>query len=199
MEPKNRKQAKRKPHPNKGKNLYAQLTPEQKENHRKAMQGNTFWKFAENPGRPRIIQTTEQAEAMLNQYFVYLQENPVMKPDFIRSGEYAGTIVHIPIPRIATIEEFCNFHGFTHKTFSNYEKDEGYKEFFLIFTYIRERIDSYSFAQTSAGNGNPMLTARKQGLKEKQDITSNNKELSLNLTLNKKEIKQISESLENEV
>jgi hypothetical protein len=204
METKKRKYTKpknRKPHPNKGKNLYEKLTPEQKEKHKKAMQDNIYWKFREKDGRSKMIETTEQAEEMLSKYFEWVNENPIKKPDFIRSGEYAGKIIYIPVPRIATIEEFCNFHGFTSATFRNYESNENYKEFFSIFTYIRERIDSYSFAQTSAGNGNPMLTARKQGLKDKQDLTTNDKDLTIGKIefVSSKEIKDIGDSLEKDV
>ena len=148
-----------------------------------APKGNQYFKFRQTDGRHKIWETVQDFETALNDWETWLKQNPLIKKDFIKSGEMAGTIIDIEVPRPATIESFCQFHGITTDTFRNYEKNDSYKDFFGVLKYAREKIENMLFEQASVNNQNAMLAARKLGLKEKQDITSNDQSISLNVNV----------------
>jgi hypothetical protein len=77
-----------------------------------------------------------------------------------------------------SIESFCLFADISRQTLINYESNkEGYQDFFEVTTRIRNIIDSQQFEGATVGAYNPNIIARKLGLTDRRDITSDNKPL----------------------
>jgi len=134
-----------------------------------APKGHPLWG---NPCKPKIFQSPEELRDMAEGYFQWCAENPMVKNDFIKSGQNAGDIVEIPIERPFSIEGFCNYANITVQTFRNYEKGEGYETYFPVCTHIRQVIDSQHFEGGMVGNFNANIVTRKLNLAEKQEIES---------------------------
>lgn len=131
--------------------------------------GNQYWKLRSKHGRDKIFSSPEMVIEALNEYLEFIDHNPVPVPTLLQAGKRAGEIVNVMKPRATTIESFCNFIGITVKTFANYEKDEGYKDFFQAFTRVRQVCDQQLLDETLAGNLNPATAIRKLGLAEKME------------------------------
>lgn len=93
------------------------------------------------------------------------------KKEAIKSGMNAGKIINIPTQIPLTIESFCVFAGVSKQTFYNYEKEDGYEEYFDITTRMREIIESDQLDGASIGAYNQSIIARKLGLAEKIENT----------------------------
>jgi hypothetical protein len=78
-----------------------------------------------------------------------------------------------------SIESFALFADIDRRTLLNYESnDETYKDFFPVITRIKDVISSQQFEGATVGAYNPNIIARKLGLIDKTDITSDNKPLN---------------------
>ena len=85
------------------------------------------------------------------------------------------------------------------KTFWNYRNNENYVNYFPIFTYVEDRIKNQLNEGGLLNAFNPMLVARINGIKDKQDITTNDKDFNVTVNLTKEEARNIAESLDNDL
>ena len=137
-----------------------------------APKGNNYWQFRNKHGRdfkytPDIL----WVEAV--KYFEWMSNKVWNKKEAIKSGEMAGSLIDIPTQTPMSIESFCLFADIDEKTFFNYEKAEGYEDFFQVTTRIRKVIESNQFEGATVGAYNPNIIARKLGLSDKQEISQN--------------------------
>lgn len=146
---------------------------------------NQYWKKRTKHGRDKIFKTPEMFLEVAYEYFEYCDNNPWKKYDAIKGGSNAGQLIEIPTQKPYSIEGLCIFCGITHNTFINYEKDEKYKDFFTVFTHVREIIENNQFEGAVVGCYNHSIIARKLGLvdktENKTDLTSKGE--SINNTL----------------
>jgi len=134
-------------------------------------------------GRPPKLQDINEVEQKINDYFTWCDTHPLYKPDFIRSGEQAGTIVDVPIQRPYTIEGIClklsidrvTFWNIVNKKTENAQND---KELFNILTYAHERVRGQQVEGATANIYNSNLVARMNNIKEQTDITSNDETIT---------------------
>lgn len=134
-----------------------------------APKGHPIWG---NPKNIKIYTPDEFAEKFI-EYIEWADNNPWLKTDFVKSGEMAGQKVYLETARAYSIEEFCNYAQITMQTFYNYSKAVGYETYFDICTRIKQIIDAQHFSGGMSGVFNSNLAARKLGLGEKSDVTSN--------------------------
>lgn len=135
--------------------------------------------------------TPEELYEKAKEYIHEVQETPWVKNEAIKSGDYAGQIIHIPTARPLTIHGFCVFAGITTQTFYNYEKQEAY---FDIITRIREVFYAQKFEGAAVGAFNPVIIARDLGLREQ--VESKNENINVNVEPTPEEAKKIKESLD---
>jgi hypothetical protein len=133
---------------------------------------NKFWKLRSKHGRDKIFSSSEQFLKSAYEYFEQADKSPWYKNDAIRSGQNAGQLIEVPTPRPFTIQGLCIYLGITEQTFLNYEKNQEYKDFFEVFTHVREIIENNQFEGATVGAYNANIIARKLGLSEKQDLKS---------------------------
>lgn len=143
-----------------------------------APKGNNYWEFRNKHGRD-FAYTPEALWKEAIEYFEWIKEKSWIKYEAIKSGEMAGSLVSIPTSTPMSIESFCLYADIDRNTFLNYESnEENYKDFFQVATRIRTIIESQQFEGATVGAYNPNIIARKLGLADKQDHTTNGKELN---------------------
>ena len=168
-----------------------------------APKGNKYWTMRDEHGRKKLFESTPEGLQnfldLCNEYFNITDKRKWIKKDFIKSGQDAGKIIDIECDTPYTVEGLCQHLQIDSRTFRNYESNENYKDFFPIFSYVRDRIKNQLNEGGLLNAFNPMLVARINQIKDSQDITTNGENIGLHINLSKDEIKNISESLENEV
>jgi len=144
-----------------------------------APKGNSFWELRGKHGTDKILKSPELFLEDAYEYFRSVDENPWLKSDVLRSGEYAGTIIQIPTQRPYTIQGLCIFLGISQETFSNYSYAPGYEDFFGVCQHVRQIIENNQLEGATVGSYNASIIGRLLGLVDKQDITSKGQSLSL--------------------
>lgn len=97
----------------------------------------------------------------------------------IKSGERAGEIIEIKMPKVPTILSFCHFIGITEKTFFNWinaESENIDKELLQFITYVQEEMKDDRLSAALNNTINPQLISRLDGYKEIQQVESTNQE-----------------------
>ena len=166
---------------------------------------NDFWKIAYkngNTGRKPKFENPEDLIKVFNDWLEVMKDKKWIKQDFIKSGERAGEIIELEIQTPLTLQGFCLFAGVNTTYF--YDFIEGLKsmkdrekaeEFSKIITHIRETITEQKLQGAMVGAFNPMIVARIEGLKDKQEIEQTG-QANININLNKDDIKKIADSLD---
>jgi hypothetical protein len=177
----------------------------------KFQKGNNIWKIAFERGtigRNRIFETPQQLTDGINEWLEVMKERVWKKEDFIKSGPNAGEKVYLDTATPLTIQSLCLFLGVHSQYLNDFERGlenmkdrEMASEFSLIITRIKEIISNQKLEGAMVGAYNPMIVARIEGLKDKQDITSDGKgfEAITSIKITREDAKQISQSLDDEV
>lgn len=135
-----------------------------------APKGNNFWKLRSKHGRDKIFKDPDLFIKEAYKYFENCNKNPWYKNEVIKSGLNVGQIVKVPTQRPYTIKGLCIYLGITEKTFLNYEKDKNYKDFFQVFTHVREIIENNQLEGATVGAYNANIIGRLLGLSDKQEV-----------------------------
>lgn len=142
-----------------------------------APKGNQYWKFRNKHGRD-FTYTPEGLWEEAVKYFEWISERTWIKKDPIKGGEHAGKLIDVPTEVPMSIESFCIFADIDRITFLNYGSNKGnYKGFFKVYTRIRSIIESQQFEGATVGAFNPSIIARKLGLVDKRDITTDGEKI----------------------
>jgi len=127
--------------------------------------GNTI-SIGNNGGRPMKFSTPEELEVFCKGYFEWADNNPWIKNDVVRGGEFAGTQLQIPTQRPYTLIALCHYLGIAYATWKLYEEKS---EFLEVTTWAREKINNQQIEGAMVGAFNANLTARIQGISDKQE------------------------------
>jgi DNA-packaging protein gp3 len=144
-----------------------------------------------NPLNPKKY-TPEKLWDKALEYFDWADENPYMKLEQKKGStnipksvdlsqikninEMFSPIVEIPTKRPYTLIGFCVFANISHHTFCSYEKET--ETFLPICNAIREIVEENMFEGGLVGAYEKVLVARKLGLVEKHDITSDGESIN---------------------
>jgi len=140
--------------------------------------GNNYWSFRDKHGRD-FSYTPQLLWDEAVKYFEWISVKVWNKKEAIKSGDMAGSLIDVPTSTPMSIESFCLYADIDRDTFKNYESNEGsYKDFFGVTTRIRTIIESQQFEGATVGAYNPNIIARKLGLADKTDVTSNGKDVA---------------------
>lgn len=134
-------------------------------------------------GRPLKFPTPKKLWETFKAYKKWAKENPINKPHCLKDG----TIIQIPVPRPYTMFDFATFCGMHKSGIDNYGTREDHKIFFGVYRRIHNEISSQRLGGAMCDVYNANLTARLDGLAEKNNIEAkvetNEKEIDLsNLT-----------------
>jgi len=144
-----------------------------------APKNNNYWQFRNKHGR-NFKYTPDNLWKEAVKYFEWISQKVWNKKEAIKSGDKAGTTMDVPTQTPMSIQSFCLFADIDENTFSRYEKEEGYQDFWEITTRIKAIIESNQFEGATVGAYNPNIIARKLGLTDKKDITSNGDKIQSN-------------------
>lgn len=180
--------------------------------------GNQFWKLRSKHGRNRLFESPELLLEAANEYFEWCDAHPYKKPEQKKGNTIIpknfegdindlGNVIDIEVPRPYTIQALCLYLDCGTNYFSQFEEslkgkdDEKSKDFSCVLTRIRETIQSQQTEGGMMGTFNPMITARLLGLKEKQDITSNDKEIQgiASITITREDYKALSNDIDKQI
>ena len=120
-------------------------------------------------GRPRAY-TPEALEAKFEEYVEWAKKYPLSI-----NKVSAGEIIAVPTERPLTLVGFCVFADIVENTFREYERQE---EFLSVTTRARTAFANSQIEGALIGAYNPNIVARLQGLADRQDVTTNGKEIA---------------------
>ena len=132
-----------------------------------APKGNEFWKLRSKHGRDKIFKDPDIFWEAACEYFEWCEENPLLEHDFV--GKDAHDVSRKK-QRAFTIHGLCHYLDINVATFSNYEKDKSYKDFFRVFTRVKEIIYNQKFTGAASGFFNANIIARDLGLADKKEL-----------------------------
>ena len=135
-----------------------------------APKGNNYWQFRNKHGRD-FSYTPEVFWEEAVSYFEWMQNSVWKKKDPIKSGDMAGTLIDIPTQTPMSIQSFCLFADIDENTFSRYEKEKGYEDFWAITTRVKAIIESQQFEGATVGAFIPNIIAKKLGLIDKKELS----------------------------
>lgn len=138
-----------------------------------APKGNQYYKLRSKDGRDKIFPTPEALINAANEYFEWCVENP-LKEQLTFHAQGVITQTEGNKMRPFSLEGLCNYIDISVEGFKLYQER---KDFVGVTTRIRQIIDTQQFEGASAGFLNPNIIARKLGLADKQDHTTNGKDM----------------------
>jgi len=128
-----------------------------------ATKGNKFWKARSKHGRDKIFAKPANLEAAANEYFKWVEENP-LEEAFHYQGEVAKKA--LPKMRAMTLDGLCIFLGIGRSTWNEYRERE---DFSLVIEWIEMVIRDQKFTGAAAGQLNANIISRDLGLADKHD------------------------------
>ncbi len=114
--------------------------------------------------------TPEKLDAKFEEYAKWAKKNPRYTHRALPNGK----IVKVPIERPLTLDGFCIYAEIVPPTFRNLEKLE---EFFSVCAHVRAMIEADQLEGAMCEQFNPTIASRVLHLADRQDITSNGKEI----------------------
>lgn len=137
--------------------------------------GNKHWKFRINTGAPRKFDSPDELREAFNDYFKYVEENP-LKESVLQKVKTPGgaekvKVYSLPKMRCMTIQGFCGFTGCGSSTLYEYEKGGKGDGFAEIIAQAREIMYGQKIEGAAAGLLNPNIIARELGLADKVEST----------------------------
>jgi len=137
--------------------------------------GNNYWQFRNKHGRDHQY-TPDAFWDEAEKYFAWMANRVWVKNEAVKSGDLAGTLIKIPTSTPMSIESFCMFADISVKTFHNYEK---HNDFVQVCSRIRSVVELHQFEGATVGAYNPSIIARKLGLTDKTDVTTNGESINV--------------------
>lgn len=134
--------------------------------------GNSFWKLRAVNGRDFEYKTQKELIDAIVKYFEKCDKSPWMKNEAIKGGDKAGKIIQIPTQRPYAIGSLCAHLGIVLNTWKSYKERP---DFLNIITHTEQIIEAQQFEGATVGAFNANIIARKLGLADKQEITTETK------------------------
>lgn len=134
--------------------------------------------------------TAEEMEKLFEDYKKKRSKEFDYRPELIKSGEKAGTVIQVPLPRPLSLDSFILFLRISPQTFANYsdsnymldegrnssDKIEDRRKLLEVCTRIRTEIRDRQLSGASNGIFNERIATRINGLNETVNIKQETKE-----------------------
>ena len=128
--------------------------------------GNEYWKLRSKSGRDKQYPTPELLLEACNNYFEWVQNNPLKEAQIVKYKDYAE-LMEVPKMRPFTINGLCNFIDLSIEGWRKYKQRN---EFIEVTTRVEEVIYLQKFEGAASGFLNPNIIARDLGLQDKKEI-----------------------------
>ena len=128
--------------------------------------GNRFWEMRSTHGRNPIFKDSAQLWDACNQYFQWVEENPLQEQ---KAFSFQGSVHYAEVNkmRAMTIGGLCIFLDIAQETWSNYRKN---KDFLGVTRQTEDIIRDQKFTGASADLLNANIIARDLGLKDMKGV-----------------------------
>lgn len=157
-----------------------------------APKGNEYWKLRAKHGRDKLLASPDLLWESACEYFQYITDNPIetketkAKPN----GKEVTTIEHRRPFTWEGLELFLDID-----TLRNYKTAESHKDFLQVITRIEKVIYSNKFEGATSGIFNANIIARDLGLRDRSDMTTNDKEIQGVIIVQDNKTKEIIEKM----
>jgi len=129
--------------------------------------------------------TAQELKELYKKYRAKRAKEYDIRYEPIKSGERAGEIIEIKMPKVPTILSFCHFIGITEKTFFNWinaESENIDKELLQFVTYVQEEMKDDRLSAALNNTINPQLISRLDGYKDAVQVDQTTPE-QINITI----------------
>ena len=93
-----------------------------------------------NSGKPKKWETAEELQDDIDAYFEWCDNNPMEQVHSSKIDKETGKPLVFEIARPYTIEGLCSFLECSRETLVNYQKEEGYEEYFDTIKRAKNKI-----------------------------------------------------------
>lgn len=136
---------------------------------------NIDWTRAKKVGKPKAFKSAQHMWNLAVEYFKSVDDNPIIKKDFVKGGEMAGMSIDIPLHRPYTWAGFSAFlylKGVIQKL-DDYKQntDNRYSEYSEVVHAIDTIMKAQKFEGAAAGIFATNIIARDLGLAEKTETS----------------------------
>ena len=154
-----------------------------------------------NSGKEKDFDSPGELDIFIDEYFEWCDNNPI--PVWhSQLDKTTGSPVSIPTIRPYTVEGLSRHLGVTRQTLLNYQKREGYEEFFDVIKRAKERITEQRVEMGTLGvfkeGFTKFLLINNTEYVDRVEQKNTNQNLNYNTGLTTEEIQQISKALEND-
>jgi len=153
-----------------------------------APKGNEYWKLRSKDGRDKQYPTPEELLDACNEYFEWVQANPLLEAQIVKYKDYAE-LMDVPKMRPYTIQGLCNFIDLSVEAWRKYRMR---KEFVAVITRVEQIIYNQKFEGAASGFLNPNIIARDLGLAEKRE-TEHSGQMEITTLTEEQRLKRIEE------
>lgn len=129
-----------------------------------------WWKAKSSRGRRPIFEDHEQLWAACEEYFEWIDANPLKSAELVKF-QGTATLAEVPKMRAATIGGLCLFLDISLPTWKEYGGKS--PEFLNVVTAVEQAIREQKFAGAAADLLNSNIIARDLGLAEKNEHSGN--------------------------
>jgi hypothetical protein len=130
-------------------------------------------------GNHKYIETPEKLRELFKEYVQHERDNPMYKIEYVGKD---GRVEKTPLLTPITFEGFQDYVSERDivKDLKDYasDKDGRYSDYAPIIAYIRNHCFVYNFKGAAVKLFDPNLIARKLGIKDGTDVTTNGKDIS---------------------
>lgn len=132
--------------------------------------GNQFWKLRSKHGRDKLFATPDLLWEAACEYFEWCDSNPWMYTK-TKTRENNNETEETPTQRPYTLSGLCLYCDCSQSFWRKF-KSENHEDFFSVIMRIEEVIETQQFEGAMVGAFNANIIARKLGLSDKQETTS---------------------------
>ena len=130
--------------------------------------------------------TAAELHELFTEYLKQRASEYDVRYEVIKSGELAGTVIEIKLPKVPTIASFCHFIGSTEKSFYEWlhgEKDTIPEDLIKFVTRVREVIKDKQLSGAMNNVYNATITSRMNNLSDQLNIEHSGDKQSVNITI----------------
>lgn len=166
-----------------------------------SIEGNEYWKLRSKHGRDKLFSTPELLWDAACEYFTNTQNTP-FKEEHIFSFQGTTNTGKTNKIRPFNYAALCLYLGVGRAYFTDFRRsladkeDKLSKDFSLVLENIDNTIFSNQYEGAASGFFKENIVSRALGLKDNAEVV--NKNIEINSTITKEEIKAINEALDNE-
>jgi hypothetical protein len=130
--------------------------------------------------------TVDQLRKLFDEYKVYRRNQYDIRYEAIKSGERAGEVIEVKLPKVLTIASFCLYIGVSERAFYQWLQDENEtidKELLQFISCVQDEIKDHQLSGATNNIYNSNIVARMNGLTDKQEVKHTGESQAVNINI----------------